>query len=174
MSVSGSGSSYWSDKCSAATQTPLPQLLSNIDAFSAVAVASFAAAAVLSALVWLCWWRVHPDGRAKMWRLLGIFSALAFIGCCMGIVAWATFRMQLTHYYAASAAGTDASSTQVLVGQGNRWQAVFYVFLAAEFWFLSVAKLLVRLLLLRQCCTKRDECRLSPPHICFARRFSIA
>ena len=79
-------SSYWSERCSAAVNPPLPALLSRLAASSFSGIVFFAASAFLSFLILLVWLRAAANDRAKLWDHLSAFAGLTFAGSCIGIV----------------------------------------------------------------------------------------
>jgi len=97
-------SRYWSEACSAALHQPLATQLNSITASVYTSISVFVAAAIASLIVFVPWALAHRDARKKLWRLLGAFAGLAFVGLCCGCAkfyAMGEFESSLVHSYVA-------------------------------------------------------------------------
>ena len=137
-------SSYWSERCSAAVNPPLPALLSRLAASSFSGIVFFAASAFLSFLILLVWLRAAANDRAKLWDHLSAFAGLTFAGSCIGIVMfYAFFSFESRDMSLFGDASLSAPSKGQLLADNEYWQATYNVSHALEFWFQVFAKLLV-------------------------------
>ena len=56
-------------------------------------IAAFCVSAVGGGTMFLRWWRMEEEDRARVWELYGCFSGLMCVGSVFGAVTWA-FWMQ--------------------------------------------------------------------------------
>jgi hypothetical protein len=94
------------------------------------------------------WWRMEKEGRQRVWRLYGWFTALMMCGSCFGAVSWAARMINRVNIFRTN----DLLSTREeylnaqaysLGALGWSWAAAYQVTYATEFLFLSAAQLMV-------------------------------
>jgi hypothetical protein len=88
------------------------------------------------------WWRTGQEGRRRVWRLYGWFTALMLVGSCSGIATWLTWMQRLTYLFSSLKVDPEAEKT-FLRALGFRWRAAFTVMYPIQFACLSVTKLMV-------------------------------
>jgi hypothetical protein len=111
------------------------------------------------------WWRMDEEGRQRVWRLYGWFTALMLCGSCFGAVSWAARMVSQVNFYRANDLfsslvnffeGKDLdlkitgktppaviSQTFSFLALNFSWGAARQVTYATEFLFLSAAQLMV-------------------------------
>jgi hypothetical protein len=94
------------------------------------------------------WWRMDEEGRQRVWRLYGWFTALMLCGSCFGAVSWAARMVSGVNGFR----GNDLLSTDndevypqafSFLALSFSWSAVRQVTYATEFLLLSAAQLMV-------------------------------
>jgi hypothetical protein len=94
------------------------------------------------------WRRMDDEGRQRVWRLYGWFTALMLCGSCLGAVTWAARMNSLVGFFRSNdllLQGDDAKFPEAysLLAHSRRSNAAFLVTNAIEFLFLSAAQLMV-------------------------------
>ena len=145
-----STSSFWSERCTWATQQPLSSLLTKLYASYGSVVAAFSLTTILSIFLMFRILRLPQSTRTTMWSHITAFTGLFLLGSLSGIVAW-SFRIviRVQDYNAIKA--TDKAQAQELVSEKYRVQGGWFAFYGLEFFCLSLAKLLVRIRCTPQC-----------------------
>jgi hypothetical protein len=120
-------------------------------------VAYFVSALAAGAMFRL-WRRYNEQDRQRVWRFYGWYSGLMFCGSCVGVMTWGARIFNLVNLYKGindlrfdteyAGFGNLSSSTNVaeglrFVAVGRSWRAVYSISYPIEFFFLSVAKLMV-------------------------------
>jgi hypothetical protein len=104
------------------------------------------------------WRRLNEEDRQRVWRFYGWYSGLMFCGSFVGVMTWGARIFNLVNLYKGindlrfdteyvgfgnlSSSSNTAEGLQ-FVAVGRSWRAVYSVFYPIEFFFLSVAKLMV-------------------------------
>jgi hypothetical protein len=88
------------------------------------------------------WRRLDVEGRRRVWRLYGWYSALMLCGSCIGVATWWAWMQRLTLTF-IQVRTTDQAQRFSLRALGHSWRAAFTVTYATEFLCLSVAKLMI-------------------------------
>jgi hypothetical protein len=102
----------------------------------------FCVSAVAGGTMFYRWWRMEKDGRGRVWRLYGWFTALMACGSCVGAAAWAASMMNLANNYKGNTIEDSVQLTS-LYALSYSWYAASTVTYAIEFLCLSAAKLMV-------------------------------
>ena len=94
------------------------------------------------------WWRMDEEGRQRVWRLYGWFTALMLCGSCFGAVSWAARMINLVNVLRANDLGSTRTAEvypQVysFFAIAYSWNAAYQVMYATEFLFLTAAQLMV-------------------------------
>ena len=147
-----STSSFWSERCTWATQQPLSSLLTKLYASYGSVVTAFSLTTILSIFLLFRLLRLPQSTRTTMWSHITAFTGLFLLGSLSGIAAW-SFRIviRVQDYNAIKA--TDKAQAQELVSEKYRVQGGWFAFYGLEFFCLSLAKLLVRIR-----CTPHPAC----------------
>jgi len=107
-------------------------------------IAAFCVSAVGGGTMFLRWWRMEEEDRARVWVLYGWFSGLMCAGSVFGAVTWAFWMQFLVFQFIFFASGGGLTpQAQSFFAQSQYWIGAFYVTYAIEFLCLSVAKLMV-------------------------------
>ena len=138
-----STTSFWSERCIAATQQPLPTLLLKLYASYGSVIAAFCATTILSTCLLIRLWFIPPQIRRSMWKLLRVFIGLLLFGSLSGIVAW-SFRILIRVEDYSAIKVIDKAPAQEIISQKYRVQGGWFGFYGVQFFCLSLAKLLVR------------------------------
>ena len=83
--------------------------------------------------MFLRWWRMEEEDRARVWVLYGWFSGLMCVGSVFGAVTWAFWMQFLVFEYLFYAPGLTPAQGQSLQAQDSYWWAAFFVPYAIEF-----------------------------------------
>jgi hypothetical protein len=93
------------------------------------------------------WRRIGEEDRLQVWRLYGRFCVLMLCGSCFGVVTWTIWTQgEVAHF---SSVSSNSSSISGLVeasrynAQNQRYTSVYIVTHGIEFFFLSIAQLMV-------------------------------
>jgi hypothetical protein len=111
-----------------------------------VQIAAYCVSAVAGGSMFYLWRRLDVEGRQRVWRLYGWFTALMLCGSCFGVVSWSGRMRLLVNSYQSDDLNSsfDANSTSVisdslyLSASGGT-----LVTSAIEFMCLSAAQLMV-------------------------------
>jgi hypothetical protein len=107
-------------------------------------VIAYCVSAFASGTMFYRWKNMDTDGRQRVWRLYGWFSALMLCGSCIGLLTWLA-RMQdlvnnMNGNFLTSASGPERL---LFFASTASWRAAFNVLYALEFLCLSAAELMV-------------------------------
>ena len=91
---------------------------------------------------------MDEEGRQRVWRLYGWFTALMLCGSCFGAVSWAARMINLVNVLRANDLGSTRTAEvypQVysFFAIAYSWNAAYQVMYATEFLFLTAAQLMV-------------------------------
>ncbi len=115
-----------------------------------IQVAAFIAASLVSSLWLFRWCRLRARKKEfldRVWRHLGSFTSLLFVGSIVGVLAWSANIPSLTFYYNARdpklSAKNQARNVLLLLSSHATWIAVFLVAQSLETFCLSLAKMMM-------------------------------
>ena len=94
------------------------------------------------------WRRMDEEGRQRVWRLYGWFTALMMCGSCFGAVSWAARMISLVNFFRGndllSSLNADVlPQAYSVIALAYSWSAAHRVTYATEFLFLTAAQLMV-------------------------------
>ncbi len=107
-------------------------------------VIAYCVSAFASGTMFYRWKNMDTDGRQRVWRLYGLFSALMLCGSCIGLLTWLARMQDLVNNMNGNFL-TSASDRErlLLFASTASWRAAFNVLYALEFLCLSAAELMV-------------------------------
>ncbi len=81
-----------------------------------VQIAAYCASAVAGGSMFRLWRRLDVEGRQRVWRLYGWFTALMLVGSCFGVVSWSARMKRLLDVYQSDDLNPsfDTNSTSVI------------------------------------------------------------
>ena len=112
---------------------------------AATQIGAFCVSAAASGTMFLRWWWVSEERKKRMWRMYGWFTGLMCCGSCIGAVAWTLSMIALADLFTTMNPASTLSpfEKERLAAQAFRLLAAFLVLYAVEFFFLTLAKLMV-------------------------------
>ena len=112
---------------------------------AATQIGAFCVSAAASGTMFLRWWWVSEERKKRMWRMYGWFTGLMCCGSCIGAVAWTLSMIALADLFTTMNPASTLSpfEQERLAAQAFRLLAAFLVLYAVEFFFLTLAKLMV-------------------------------
>ncbi len=107
-------------------------------------VIAYCVSAFASGTMFYRWKNMDTDGRQRVWRLYGLFSALMLCGSCIGLLTWLARMQDLVSFMNGNFLDNVPFRERLLLFATTvSWRAAFNVLYALEFLCLSAAELMV-------------------------------